>query len=377
MNRDKLLKALQRLATPETAPFDEMATREALHDWLREEKLPYEIDPFGNTLVRVRHGHPRRQVAFLAHLDHPALRVDSVKGHRVVCRAEGGLPTKGLRNAKVVFPRTAHGPIRGTVETAKTSSGTRPRIESATVRVPARGPVPDPEDFAVLDLPPFKRANNRLKMRAADDISGAAAIVAALVDLTHSQAAVDAVAVFTRAEEVGFHGAVAVAVANKLPRDTTVISVECSQAVEPVLLGKGPVVRLGDRTGPFDPRACALVRGAANELGKKLIFQTALMEGGSCEATAFAVFGYAAAGIALPLANYHNQGVRGVAAEEVDLRDLEGAVELIAATALRGGAGIEDLDLLRNELILSSQDGRERLREPVDPITGYPRAARF
>ena len=61
MNRNKLLKGLQRLAAPETAPFDEMETRSALHAWLTELKLPFEVDAFGNTLVRVRHGHPRRQ----------------------------------------------------------------------------------------------------------------------------------------------------------------------------------------------------------------------------------------------------------------------------------------------------------------------------
>jgi len=377
MNRNKLLKGLQRLAAPEAAPFDEMETRSALHLWLKELKLPYEVDPFGNTLVRVRHGHPRRQVAFVAHLDHPALRVESIKGRKVLCVAEGGVPTKGLRGHKIVFPRTANGVIRGSVESVKIATGERPRLESATLKVGAKSPLPEPGDFGVLSLSPFRRAGNRIKMRAADDLTGVAAIVAGLTDMLKAGTAVDATGVFTRAEEVGFHGAVALAVANKLPRDITVVSVECSQAYDNIVLGKGPVVRLGDRTGPFDPRACALVRGAARSLGKKLEFQTALMEGGSCEATAFAVFGYLSAGIALPLNAYHNQGARGVAVEEVDLRDLEGATKLIAATALRAGAGVEDLDLLRNELILSSQDGRERLREPVDPITGYPRSTRF
>ncbi len=377
MNRNQLLKGLQALAAPESAPYDEIETRAALHAWLAQLKLPFEVDAFGNTLVRVRHGHPRRQVAFVAHLDHPALRVESIQGRTVHCRTEGALPTRGLRNSKVVFPRTANGVIKGTVATAKIQTGDRPRVESATVKVGAKSALPEPGDFAVPALTPFRRAGNRLKMRAADDLTGVAAIVAALGDLSRGGTAVDAIGVFTRAEEVGFHGAIALAIANKLPRDTTVISVECSQAVAAIALGQGPVVRLGDRTGPFDPRACALVRGAAGELGKKLDFQVALMEGGSCEATAFAVFGYLSAGIALPLANYHNQGPRGVAAEEIDLRDLEGAIKLIVATALRAGAGTEDLDLLRNELILASQDGRERLREPVDPITGYPRAARF
>ncbi|OGQ77683.1 MAG: hypothetical protein A2289_06360 [Deltaproteobacteria bacterium RIFOXYA12_FULL_58_15] len=376
MNRNKLLAGLTRLAAPESAPFDELETRNALVEWLTELKFPFEVDRFGNTLVRIRHGHPRRQVAFVAHLDHPAFRVMSVKGPLVTCRAEGGVPARGVRGAKVVFPKTAEGPVLGTIDSVKTKGGDRPRTDVATVRIGARVPPPKIGEFGVFSIPALKRAGNRLKMRAADDLAGVAAIVGGLADLSKGSNPVDVTAMFTRAEEVGFHGSIALAIEGKIPRDTTIVSVECSEANDNIKLGKGPVVRLGDRSGPFAPQSCALVRGAA-ENTKKLTFQKAMLTGGSCEATAFTVFGFDAAGIALPLLCYHNQGPRGVAAEEIDLRDLEGAVQLIVATAERAGAGVEDLDLLRNELVLSSTDGRERLREPIDPITGYPRAARF
>ena len=39
------------------------------------------------------------------------------------------------------------------------------------------------------------------------------------------------------AEEVGFHGAIAMAIEGKLPRDAAVISVECSQAYADIALG--------------------------------------------------------------------------------------------------------------------------------------------
>ncbi len=379
MNRKQLLAGLQRLTLPATAPFDELDTRAALHQWLQSLNLAFELDPFGNTFARVRHGHPRRQVAFVAHLDHPAFRVEAVTGRRVVCRAEGGLPTVGVRRAKVVFPRAAEQPIPGQVLSVELDKkAARPRLRAATIVVPGRGPLPKPGDWAVFALPPLRATGNRLRLRVADDLAGVTAIVAAMADLAKQAAAVDLLAVFTRAEEVGFFGALAVAIEGRIPRDTAVISVECSQAYGDIAIGRGPVVRLGDRAGPFSPRASALLRGAAAELGKKkLAFQSALMAGGTCEATAFAAFGYDASGIALPLGNYHNQGARGVAAEEIDLRDLEAAAALVGAAALRAGAGIEDLDLLRNELVLRSQDGRDRLREPIDPITGYPKSARF
>ncbi len=378
MNRNQILAGLKQLSAPATAPYDEVDTRDALHGWLKRLRLPYEVDPFGNTLVRVRHGHPRKQIAFVAHLDHPAFRVESVEGSRVTCRAEGGLPTVGLRGAKLWFPKTGDRGIKGKVESAQlVDVKGRAQIKSAVIRIPAKGLRPEPGDFAIFDIPALRRAGNRLKMRVADDLAGCTAIVAALSTLSKHGKPVDAWGVFTRAEEVGFHGAIALAIDGRLPRDMSVISVECSQAYGDIVVGKGPVVRLGDRSGPFDPRASSLLTGAAHELGKKLTHQKALMTGGTCEATAFGAFGYPVAGIALPLAAYHNQGPRGVVPEEIDLRDLEGAVKLITAAALRAGAGIEDIALLRNELILSSQEGRERLREPVDPITGYPRSARF
>jgi hypothetical protein len=127
------------------------------------------------------------------------------------------------------------------------------------------------------------------------------------------------------------------------------------------------VVRLGDRGGPFDPRAVALVASAARGLGAADGFahQSALMAGGTCEATAFGAFGYRSAGIALPLLGYHNQGPRGVVPEEIDVRDLERAITLICAVAERAGAGVDDIDLLRNELVRSSEEGRQRLRTPI------------
>lgn len=381
MKREKLLAGIQRLVAIETAPYSELFVRSALHKWLEELGLGYDVDASGNTLVRVRRGMPRRQVGFVAHLDHPAMRVDSVSGGRITCRAEGGLPTIGARNAKVVFPRTRHGRINGRIESAKViKHDGRARLERVVIQVNAKGPKPEVDDFAVLDLPAMARKGHRLKLRVADDLAGVTAIVAALADLAKGVAPVDAWGMFTRAEEVGFHGALALAIDGRLPRDMTIVSVECSRAIEPITIGAGPVVRLGDRGGPFDPRACALLMGSAralNEGRSKFDYQSGMMPGGTCEATAFTAFGYLAAGIALPLANYHNQGPRAVAAEEIDVRDLEGAVTLIQTAALRGGAGIEEIDLLRNELVRSSEDGREKLRRPIDMATGVPIASRF
>ena len=379
MKASELLQGFRRLTEHESAPFEEAETRKALHDWLTELKLAFEVDGYGNTLVRVRRGMPRRPIAFVAHLDRPGLRVEKVTDAGVVCVGEGGLPLKSLKGAKVVFPRAKAGAVSGTVASVKTrdDDGVE-RLAEAVVKLAAKSAKPAVGEFAVLDLPKFAKTDKRVKAPACDDIGGVVAVVATLAALSRTTAPVDAIGVFTRGAAVGFMGGLSLAIDYRLPRETMVLSVACSAAQDAIELGAGPVVRLGDRHGPFDPRAFATLLGAAKQLAeKKFAYQVGMMSGGTCEATAFLAFGYSAAGIAVPLANYHCQGPRGIAPEEIDIRDLEAAVKLAECVALRVGAGTEDMDLYRNHLVMASQDGREKLRQPVNPLTGYPTGARF
>ncbi len=130
--------------------------------------------------------------------------------------------------------------------------------------------------------------------------------------------------------------------------------------------------------GPLDPRASSTVLGAAKHLAEKdLSYQVGVMDGGICEATPFIAFGYAAAAIAIPMVNAQNQGPKGIAPEEVDLKDLEESAANLAEYRLRVGAGTDDLDLYRNQLVMTSQEGREKLRQPTNPLTGYPTGAKF
>ena len=60
------------------------------------------------------------------------------------------------------------------------------------------------------------------------------------------------------------------------------------------------------------------------------------MDGGSCEATALAGFGFRVGGVCLALGNYHNIGKSGkVRAEYVNVNDLEQLVALTTAAAER------------------------------------------
>jgi len=114
---------------------------------------------------------------------------------------------------------------------------------------------------------------------------------------------------------------------------------ECSRAMPGAESGLGPVIRVGDRMSVFDPRLAAACEESARELQKSqpgVRFQRRLMDGGACEATAFAAAGYRSLCLALPLGNYHNAGPTGVEPEFIAEGDFLDCVALLSAFAELG-----------------------------------------
>jgi hypothetical protein len=107
--------------------------------------------------------------------------------------------------------------------------------------------------FGMWDLPAFLLQGDSIHSRACDDLIGCAAIVATVRDLVVARAPASVYGVFTRAEEVGFIGAIQLAKSKQLPQDVTVVSLETSAELPPAKIGAGPIVRVGDRTSVFDP----------------------------------------------------------------------------------------------------------------------------
>src|SRR5205814_3855018 len=103
------------------------------------------------------------------------------------------------------------------------------------------------EDFAV--------RKGRIYGRACDDLVGVAAALATVIELKKSRARVNAIAAISRAEEVGFHGALALSRSRLLPKNALIISLETSRELPGVKMGKGVILRVGDRTSIFDSEA--------------------------------------------------------------------------------------------------------------------------
>ncbi|MCX7886793.1 MAG: M20/M25/M40 family metallo-hydrolase, partial [Verrucomicrobiae bacterium] len=283
--------------------------------------LHVERDCVGNTMVCPPGRRERSPLVLVAHMDHPGFEAESANRARVL----GGIPIELLRpGARVRFySRTGvvHAVIRRRLRREKI-------VELACKAGLHRG------DPGVWDLPVFRRRGKRIYATAIDGVLGVVAVLAALGALARHRVRAPVWGLFTRAEEVGFAGAIEVAQSGCIPPQALVVSLEASSERPWARVGNGPIIRVGDRMTTFDPAATWFLMEVARR--KQIHVQRCLMDGGTCEATAFAAYGYRVAGLCVPLGNYHNVGKRlRPAAEFVSVRDLVGLVRLSVETALQ------------------------------------------
>ncbi|MBI3299058.1 MAG: M20/M25/M40 family metallo-hydrolase [Elusimicrobia bacterium] len=336
----RALAILESVLVQPTAPFHERRVRAALAAALDAAGVPWNVDAAGNLVARYRKGSAR-PVAFTAHMDHPGFELLSVKGTTAEARWNGQVPTFELKGLRLALHDGKTSVRRGTAAVLR-GDGRKPGLVRGrphnllTLRVPA-GSLPG--DFGHADLPLFERRGGLIHSKAHDNVSGCASIVAALDHLARRRLPGDVVALFTRAEEVGFHGCWGAIKLGTIRNDRPVVVLECSKAMAGAEQGKGPVIRVGDKARVFDADAAAALEERARALQRErpgLAFQRRLMDGGTCEATAFGLSGYQTVGFAFPLGNYHNVGAAGVAAENIHEKDYLAAVDLLAAFAARG-----------------------------------------
>ncbi|HYG76588.1 MAG TPA: hypothetical protein VEK08_16405 [Planctomycetota bacterium] len=300
-------------------------------------------DAAGNLLVKypARGSSKKPPLVLVAHLDHPGFWIDSVSGDSVQLSFKGGVGA-GYAQAgqRVEFFETGNSKPAGTGELTevreeeKRLAGAVARITSGTA--PAGG-------FAMWAFPGFSVENDFIVARCCDDLLGAAAALCVLDEISRRKPKGVAVwGLFTRAEEVGFLGALEAIRLKTIPKKSCVLSLECSKAAGIAPQGEGAIVRVGDRASIFDPNLTEALRQAAETVSKEqpaFKYQRRLMDGGSCEATAFCAYGYRSSGVAVPLGNYHNQSLdgerKGIGAETVKLDDFLNEAHLLLELAQR------------------------------------------
>lgn len=313
MNDDVLLPIIRSILAQPTAPFHEDAVRGEIVQQLGQcPHVSTTLDGFGNVMAHYRRGDASARFAFAVHMDHPGYVGEEFLG---------GVP------------------------------------ESYREKKP---PTRDFGAFAMWDLPASEVRDGRVYSRACDDLIGCAAVVALMQELERSGAEASCYGLFTRAEEVGFVGAIELAKSGRLPSDVTVISLECSSEKGGMCqMGDGAILRVGDRTSIFDPQVTATIA----ELAKRaeIPVQRCLMSGGTCEATAYQLYGYRCGALCVALGNYHNCGPEErIEPEFVSLDDVRSLTRLCVEIAKCSEAPEVAADALRERLEKRAAEYRER-----------------
>ncbi len=344
------LKTLKTIVDLPTAPFAEDHVDAYIRDFVADRpELRMREDPFGNLLVKYtpkRRAKPlpgSRPVLFAAHMDHPGFIADKMIGpDKLHAEWHGGVQSRYFRGARVRFHVDGEwvpGTIEKVIRTKPAKGETRRPgdIPPKAVVVKVKTEVPR-GSLGMWHLPDSVIQGNRIRARVTDDLTGLGAILCTFDEICRKKSKCVCYAFFTRAEEVGFAGALAAVEAKTVPQKSIVVAVENSSIIPGVELGNGPVLRVGDRMSVFTPAATAYCQAVADELAKKdktFHYQRKLMDGGACESTAYCHYGYEATGICLPLLNYHNMDRKNgrIAPEINDVRDFLNLVKWFVALA--------------------------------------------
>lgn len=320
-----------------TAPFREAAVAAAIDDFAaqRRDFIKNTIDGAGNRIFTIRGPRARAKkpaIAFTAHLDHPGLVPDAAENWELLGRV---WPARRLVGGKICYFRT-NGDFagRGEITDVKEKDG---RVFTTVTR---DGGIYQKGDYAMFDFPALESDGDRIIGRVCDDLLGAISILIAIDEAIATNPNCNFIAAFTRAEEVGFVGALAMLKNRAIPKDIPIVGLECSAARGGnAVIGDGPIVRVGDRIATFSPDVTAFLRDCAEMIIKEdpsFRYQRRLMQGGACESTAYQLDGRPAGALCLALGNYHNvpdpdaeDWSTGIAPEFVSRRDLYGLVKII------------------------------------------------
>ncbi len=316
-----------------TAPFCEVQVQDYVQHWAEKSGIHFQQDSAGNILLTYpgKGRRPRTPWVLQAHMDHPGFSVVHQRGRMVRAWFRGSVMESYFAGARVrFFPRFGKEGC-GTVESVRRDK------ESGflTCRIKLDGPVDLPEGtLGMWDLPAWKKRGDQLSLRVVDDLCGVAAILTVLARVQSEGGRRTVHGLLTRAEEVGFVGAIAAAKNKLIDPAWPVLGIEASKAQPNAKVGQGAIVRVGDASTVFNPELTSNLRKTAKKLGLKkergLNYVESLMPGGSCESTGLALLGYETSAVCLPLANYHNMGKNGIAPEKISLSDYRSLVVLLA-----------------------------------------------
>jgi endoglucanase len=320
-----------------------------IENWVKKRPgLRLSRDKAGNLLIRSTRKSSRRKPIFItAHLDHPAFVVASVDENEVELEFRGGVNDPYFENAQVEIvdgSGTAH---RARVVRLDSSAKPFKRVRARLAKRRLSFTIA-PGDIGRWRLPRPVIRGGLLYTHACDDLAAVAAALATLDVMSGTKGFEHVGLLFTRAEEIGFIGAIAACKLKTVEKSARLICLENSRSFAESPIGAGPVLRVGDKMSVFGPALTNAIGAIMMDHGKEnpqFKWQRKLMPGGTCEATTFTTYGYTSTCLCLPLGNYHNMrdidavnaGKRParVGAEFISVSDFHGLVEMLIVTCAK------------------------------------------
>ncbi len=352
-----------------TATGKEQRVVDFITRWVaKRPSLTMTADDAGNLTVARAGATPTLYIT--AHLDHPAFVVEQLLGDpslpsTLTLSFRGGVMDPYFKDARILVHTADGRRLPGTVIDAEAPAPLRRCTADLDAHVYA--PAVKVGDIATWDLPEPRIEDGLLHAPVCDDLAALAAALCAFDAVLDNPAAASVALLFTRAEEVGFIGAIAASRNGSIPKSARLICLENSKASAEAPIGAGPIVRVGDRLWTFSPALTGAVAKAAEQLATArekseapFKWQRKLMVGGACEATCFGAYGYESTCVCLPLGNYHNMAnldqvqagdhsEAHIAPEHIAVADFHGLVDLLIACAT-GLADIEPLSARMDKL---------------------------
>ncbi|MGD9643617.1 MAG: hypothetical protein AB7V08_12865 [Elusimicrobiales bacterium] len=341
-------KFLLEVTSLPTAAAHEGAVTRFIGAWVEaRRRLVLASDRHGNLLVtRADFKRACRRTAPLfitAHLDHPAFIVLSAEGLDVKLEFRGGVQDPYFKGAVIEIFSEDLSRAYGARITSLDPAAKPFKTVTARLSEPAQL---RPGCLGRWKFPAASIKKGVAYTQACDDLAAVAAALTAYDELSKDKKLAHVALLFTRAEEVGFLGAIGAARGGTMAKNARLVCLECSRSFpHDSPIGGGPIVRVGDRMSVFTPELTNTISNAAAAYQKAnpaFKFQRKLMPGGVCEASAFSFYGFSSTCLCLPLGNYHNMAdIDGVAKgrkarvgqEHVAVADFHGLVELLGVIA--------------------------------------------
>jgi putative aminopeptidase FrvX len=397
---------LKEITAIPTAAGREQRVVEWIRQWMRQRReLMWREDKAGNLIItqrrRARSSNggvisrtksATRPVFITAHLDHPAFVVRQLNSDGTIeLEFRGGVSDSYFNNAtieifdsrdrahraRIIAIDPAAAPFKRVSARPDTEKWGRELISGIHTGDVARWVFAPSKNGDGSQFRPHVK-DGLLYTHACDDLAAVAAALSTLDLLRKRRDASHVGLLFTRAEEIGFIGAIAACKHRSVPTNSRLICLENSRSFAESPIGAGPIVRVGDKMSVFGPsltNCISMIMIEHQRAHPDFKWQRKLMPGGTCEATTFSTYGYQSTCLCLPLGNYHNMtDIDGVAAgkrpakvgpEFISIEDYHGLIEMliICATQL-DSASVPSLHDRMEQLYAAHSDV---LKSPVRP----------